>query len=102
MRTMQQFCDPERIEHFCRAWGVAELSLFGSVLRGDFQPESDVDVLVQFVGGQTLTLDSYTAMREELSAVFNGREIDLVEMRRLVDPYRRHEILRTREVIYGH
>ena len=102
MRTMQQLCDPERLELFCRAWGVVELSLFGSVLRDDFRSDSDVDVLVQFADQRTLTLESYTAMREELSALFNGRTIDLVEMRRLADPYRRHEILRTREIIYGH
>lgn len=86
---------------FCQKWHVAELSLFGSILRDDFRPDSDVDVLVRFEPPHTLTLDSYTDMREELSALFGGREIDLVEERRLADPYRRHEILSTREIVYA-
>lgn len=40
--------DPEKVAQFCRRWNVTELSLFGSVLRGDFRPDSDVDVLVDF------------------------------------------------------
>ena len=76
--------------------------MFGSALRNDFHPHSDIDILIEFAGLQALTLESYTQMREELSAIFNGREIDLVEKKRLIDPYRRHEILRTREVIYAH
>jgi len=82
--------------------GVTELSLFGSVLRDDFRADSDFDVLVTFEEGQTLTLDSYTDMSEELSQLFQGRRIDLVESARLADPYRRHEVLRTRESIYAH
>ncbi|NNM88318.1 MAG: DNA polymerase subunit beta [Phycisphaerae bacterium] len=101
MRTIEGLYDSKQIEHFCRRWSVVQLSLFGSVTRDDFLPESDVDVLVRFAPGRTLTLDSYTTMREELSALFAGREIDLVEEGRLADPYRRYEILRTREVIYG-
>ncbi len=40
--------NPEKIEHFCRRWKISEFSLFGSVLREDFRPDSDVDVLVSF------------------------------------------------------
>ena len=101
MPLMSIAIDRDRLAAFCRKHGVAELSLFGSVLRDDFRSDSDVDVLVQFQDGKTLTLDSYVEMREELSRLFDGREVDLVEQRRLADPYRRHEIMRTREAIYG-
>jgi uncharacterized protein len=101
MRTIQELIDPEQLDRFCRTWGVVELSLFGSVLHGDLKPDSDVDVLVRFENNRTLTLESYTDMREELSRFFDGRDIDLVEVARLADPYRRHEILRTREIIYA-
>jgi uncharacterized protein len=101
MRAMQELIDPGQLDRFCRTWGVVELSLFGSILHDGFKPESDVDVLVRFENNRTLTLESYTDMREELSHLFGGREIDLVEVARLADPYRRHEILRTREIIYA-
>jgi hypothetical protein len=93
--------DRNELAAFCGRHNVAELSLFGSILRDDFRPNSDVDVLVRFQSGKTLSLESYIRMREELSALFEDREVDLVEAKRLVDPYRRHEIMRTREVIYG-
>ena len=91
----------QEVEAFCRRHGVVELSIFGSVLRDDFRPDSDVDVLISLKPGQTLTPESYLDMRDELSALFGGREIDLVQKRLLVNPFRRHEILRTREVLYA-
>ena len=101
MRALPVRVNQEDLAAFARKWGVRELSLFGSILREDFGPGSDVDVLVTFGAGGTLTLESYVGMREELSALFGGREIDLVEAGRLADPYRRHEILRTHEAIYA-
>jgi predicted nucleotidyltransferase len=101
MLTIPLQFDQHQLSAFCRKWSLSDLSLFGSVLRPDFHPDSDVDVLVTFKEGHTLTLESYTDMREELSAIFGGRPIDLVETRRLADSYRRHEILRTRESIYA-
>jgi uncharacterized protein len=100
MVTLSVAIDRELLAAFCRRHGIVELSLFGSVVGQGFRTDSDVDVLVEFEAGKTLTLESYVEMREELSTLFDGREIDLVEKRRLADPYRRHEILRTREAIY--
>lgn len=101
MRVLPIALNPNQLAAFCRRHHVVELSLFGSILGDEFKPDSDVDVLVQFEPDHTLTLDSYVEMREELAAQLGGREIDLVELRRLADPYRRHEILRTREVVYA-
>lgn len=100
MRLLPIPISSDAISDFCRKWNVAELSLFGSVLNDAFRSDSDIDVLVRFQEGTTLTLDSYTAMRDELSSLLGGRQIDLVEEGRLTNPYRRHEILRTRETLY--
>src|SRR5438105_2815359 len=91
----------ERVEAFCQKWKVRELSLFGSALRPDFRDDSDVDVLVSFEHGAEMSFESYLEMRQELSTLFGGREIDLVEKRLLKNPYRRHDILTTREIIYA-
>ena len=91
----------QQVEQFCRRHGVQELALFGSVLRDDFSPDSDVDVLVTLQPGQTMTVEKYLDMRDELSAMFGGREVDLVQKRLLKNPFRRHEILTTREVLYA-
>ena len=91
----------KQIEAFCRKYGIAEFSLFGSILRDDFAPGSDVDVLVTLEPGRTMTPESYLDMRDELSAMFDGREVDLVQKRLLTNPFRRQEILATRRVLYA-
>lgn len=91
----------DRIPDFSRRWGIAEFSLFGSVLRDDFHPSSDVDVLVAYHHGRRPSLEDWIAMREELQAMLGGREIDLVERRAIINPFRRHEILTTRRVLYA-
>ena len=88
-----------RIEQFCRQWKIREFSLFGSVLREDFGPDSDVDVLVSFEAGDEWDLFHLVDMRDELMALF-GRNVDLVEKEGLRNPFRRRTILDTREVIY--
>ncbi len=67
--------DPERIAEFCRRHHITRLSLFGSVLRDDFSPESDVDVLVEFQPGRTPGLRFFT-IQEDLTQLF-GRRVDL-------------------------
>ena len=66
------------IEDFCRRWQVSELALFGSVLRDDFRPDSDVDVLVTFAPGAHWSLFDMVRMQKELKSIL-GREVDLVE-----------------------
>lgn len=90
----------EQIVTFCRKWGVEELSFFGSVLRDDFQPDSDVDVLVGLPEKSGLSLYDWTDMQYELEQMF-GRKVDLVSKRGLRNPFRRHEILSTREILYA-
>lgn len=90
----------DRIETFCRKWKIRELSLFGSVLRDDFRPDSDVDVLVSFEPDDTWDLFHLVEMRDELIALFD-RDVDLVEKEGLRNPFRRRSIMDTREVIYA-
>lgn len=90
----------EQIKSFCRKWRVREFSLFGSVLRPDFNPESDVDVLVVFAENAGWDLWDIIEMRDELKTIF-GREVDLVEKRALRNPFRKHEILQTHEIVYA-
>lgn len=90
----------EVIRSFCRKWKIAELALFGSVLRGDFRPDSDIDVLATFAADAEWSVFDHARMREELSTLL-GREADVVEATGLRNPFRRHEILATRRVIYA-
>jgi len=90
----------DKVEAFCRKWGVKEFSLFGSVLREDFGPESDVDVLVTFVPDSPVSLWDWGPMVEELGKIF-GRRIDLVEKPAIKNPFRRHAILSSYRVLYA-
>jgi predicted nucleotidyltransferase len=92
--------DPLQIETFCRRWSIRELSLFGSALRDDFRPDSDVDLLVVFEPGERWDLWDITTMENELQQMF-GRRVDLVEKRALKNAFRRYEILTTRQVLFA-
>ncbi|NEO10598.1 MAG: nucleotidyltransferase family protein [Moorea sp. SIO3I8] len=67
----------EEIEQFCQRHHIRKLSLFGSVLRDDFTPESDLDFLVEFEPGKTPGLFRLASMEIELSELVEGRKIDL-------------------------
>lgn len=90
----------EIIAVFCRRWKIKELALFGSVLREDFRPDSDIDVLVTFEADGGITFDNRVELLDELAAIF-GRQVDLVEKKTIRNPFRRHEILTTKEVVYA-
>jgi len=89
-----------QLAELCRKWKVTELSIFGSILRDDFSPDSDIDVLVVFQPDAPWSLWDLLDMREELQHLF-GRTVDLVEKDALRNPFRRHEILRNHKVLYA-
>ena len=91
--------DEVKLADFCRKNHIRKLSLFGSVLRDDFTPESDVDVLVEFAPGTTLGF-GILDMEEELSLLFAGRKVDLVNSRYL-NSRLRPVILREARVQYA-
>lgn len=88
------------IEAYCQRWQITEFALFGSVLRDDFRPDSDVDVLITFAPSYRLTLSSWLDMQEEIENLF-GRKVDLTQKQLLKNPYSRAEILKTNRVIYA-
>lgn len=89
----------EQIEAFCRRWQIRQLALFGSVLRDDFRPDSDVDVLVEFEPNARHTLFTFVEMQEELSELF-GREVDLVQKGAVTNPFVRHHIRHHHRTLY--
>ena len=72
--------DKQKLRDFCRRWKITEFSLFGSVVRDDFGPDSDVDVLVTFAADASWSLFDEVHMVDELVEIF-GREIDLLTRR---------------------
>ena len=90
----------KKIAAFCEHWGVTEFSLFGSVLRDDFRPKSDIDVMLVIKPDAPIGLFELAEMKVELQELFK-RPVDLVEKDGLRNPYRRKEILRTAQVIYA-
>jgi uncharacterized protein len=92
----------DKIAGFCRRWKIIDFALFGSVLRPDFRPDSDIDVLVTFAPNATRRFYDLMSMRDELEKMF-GRSVDLVE-KRLVESsenyIRRRHILTHMETIY--
>lgn len=90
------------IAEFCRRWRIRELAVFGSVLRPDFGPESDIDVMVTFEDGADWSLLDHTRMEQELRDLFQ-RDVDLVTKRAVENSQnwvRREEILGTASVIF--
>lgn len=87
-----------QIADFCRRHHIRKLALFGSVLREDFRPESDVDVLVEFEPGQRVGLLGLARMERELSAIL-GHNVDL-NTAGFLSRYFRNEVLKEAEVQY--
>jgi hypothetical protein len=93
----------EVIAQFCDRWQVTEFALFGSVVRDDFRPDSDIDVMVQFHPEAHPTFSSLDKMEAELKTIFH-REIDLITRQGIETSrnyLRRQEILSSAQVIYA-
>lgn len=93
----------EKIKDFCQRWKISELALFGSVLREDFSPNSDIDLLVRFFAGTNYSLFDMVRMQNELEVIFE-REVDLVEWTAVEQSrnyFRQKDILDHIEAIYA-
>jgi predicted nucleotidyltransferase len=91
------------ITDFCQRWRITEFALFGSVLRADFDAESDLDILVAFAPDADWSLLDHVKMEQELEALL-GRKVDLLSRRSVERSHnwlRRREILDTAEVVYA-
>ncbi len=92
----------KKLAEFCRRWKISELELFGSVVRDDFKPESDVDMLVTFAPDAAWSLLDHVAMEEELGRIV-GRKVDLVTRRSIESSgnwIRRETILKSAKPFY--
>ena len=85
---------------FCHANGITRLAIFGSALRDDFGPESDIDVLVEFAPDRAPGLLGMAGMEIDLSALFGGRKVDLRTPEDL-SHYFRQEVLDMAEIQYA-
>ncbi len=103
MNTPKIDIPQSRLADFCRKWRIVELSLFGSVLRDDFGPGSDVDVLVVFENDARVSSFDLIDARNELAEIF-GRRVDMLTRRAVEqnhNPWLRHEILSTARQVYA-
>ena len=92
----------DKIQSFCLKWKITELALFGSVLRDDFGPASDVDILASFDPAARWSLMALAAMQDEMQKIL-GRKVDLVErsaIERSENYIRRNHILASVEPFY--
>jgi predicted nucleotidyltransferase len=90
----------DKLAELARKWRVEELSLFGSVVNGDFREDSDVDVLVAFEKDAPWSAWDLIHMMDELAELF-GRPVDLVERDAVENPFLRRSIFATRRVVYA-
>ena len=90
----------QRIEAFCHKYAIEEFCLFGSVLREDFGPESDVDVMLKFKHGHGFTFENTPDIQDELESIF-GRPVDVIEKGRIRNPFRQHTIMNSYKVVYA-
>jgi predicted nucleotidyltransferase len=91
--------DGPSLAEVCRRYGVKELSLFGSAVRGETRPESDIDIMVEFEPGVRIGLIKFESLVEELE-LLAGRRVDLVTKRGL-KPWIRPHVLKDARVIYA-
>jgi predicted nucleotidyltransferase len=90
--------DRDAVSAFCRRHHITRLALFGSVLRDDFAPDSDVDVLVEFQSGHVPGL-SFVTMEREFSGLLNGRRVDMITPK-FLNARIRDQVLRSAEPLY--
>lgn len=98
--TLPIYIPREKIAEFCQRHHIRKLSLFGSVLREDFRPDSDIDFLVEFEPGKTPSFFELFRMETELSQMLEGRKIDLRTPNEL-SPYFRDRVMASALVQYG-
>ena len=94
--------NPDQLEEFCQRRHIIELALFGSVLRDDFRPDSDIDILITFTPNVKISLLDLVDMQYELEEL-SHRSVDLLTKKSVINSanwIRRNEILNTAKIIY--
>jgi predicted nucleotidyltransferase len=101
--TLRLPIDAKKLGEFCRKWMITELAVFGSVLRDDFRPDSDVDFLAEFDPKSHWSLVEHAQMEEELARIV-GRRVDLLTRTAVENsrnPIRRRAILESAQVLHA-
>jgi hypothetical protein len=98
MKTIAVELPEQRIRELCQRQRIRKLALFGSVLRDDFTPSSDVDILIEFEPDERVGFVRLTAIQDELSELA-GRQVDLITQG-MLSPYFRDEVMAESETIY--
>ena len=88
----------EAVSAFCQRRHIRRLSLFGAVLRDDFRPESDVDVLAEFESGHVPGF-RFVSIERELSQILGGRRVDMVTPK-ILNPRIRDQVLESAQCLY--
>ena len=91
--------DEIKLADLCRRYAIRELSLFGSAVRGEMRPDSDIDVMVEFDASARIGILRFESLSEDLEALL-GRKVDLVTKRGL-KPWVRPHVLKEARVIYA-
>lgn len=89
----------DKIAEFCRRHHIRRLALFGSVLRDDFRPESDIDILVEFEPGARVGFFKLYDLEQELSQIVGGYKVDINTPKSL-SKYFRNKVLKEAEALY--
>jgi len=103
MKPMDLGIEADRIADFCRRWKIIRLAVFGSTVREELRPDSDIDLLVTFRSDADWTMFDHYTMEDELSRLL-GREVDLISMQAVKEnpnPITRREILDSARQIYA-
>ena len=103
MTPMNLGIDADKIAVFCRRWKINKLAIFGSAMREELRPDSDIDLLVTFHSDANWTMFDHFTMEDELSHLL-GREVDLISVRAVEEnpnPITRREILDSARQIYA-
>jgi len=99
MATIHIDLNRSLIKEFCQKWKITRMAFFGSVLRDDFKPDSDVDVMVSFHPASQWSLFDIVEMKLELEEIFK-RDVDIVEEGTIKNPIKRRCIYENLEVVY--
>ena len=100
MRSKNINIPQQKLSDLARRYGLKELSLFGSILSDRFGPESDIDVLIEFLPNANASLFDIVDIKNELELLFD-RSVDVVEKSGLRNPFRRRAIMANYEIIYA-
>ena len=100
MKTLPFIPSEEEMAHFCKRHHICHLSLFGSVIRDDFHPDSDIDILVEFSPAHIPGFFKLASIERELSDLFEGKTIDLRTLQDL-SRYFRDDVLKIAEPLYA-